>query len=387
MRLSPLFITIAVQGVLVYATIGDSQAFPYDPGFNVRAVASQAKFIPSHSWEFGTAAEALLELYDPQYSVFGSRPFPVPTLRKGDIAALEYADEKITIGQGANALASGDGAVGDPASLGVSAYLLGKTIPKYADAAKDELNYVVNEAPRWSNGAISHRVEAPELWADFVYMAPPYIAYYAVATSNADLLREAVQQCGLYRQVLITSPLNLWHHIVGPNNADPGIWSTGNAWAAAGMTRILATVLKAPSSLITSTERNQLTNNLNTWIKEILDGAIKSPADDGLLRNYLNDTTWFGEISGSTLLASVAYRVGVLQPKVFGSKYLQWADEIRWTLGENGHVTDDGIVKPAVNPLGWGDTTPFTTGSPEGQNFVVLMYAAWRDCVNVRKCR
>lgn len=37
----------------------------------------------------------------------------------------------------------------------------------------------------------------------------------------------------------------------------------------------------------------------------------------------------------------------------------------------------DGIVAPAVNPLGWGDTTPDTSGSPEGQAFAVLLHAAY----------
>jgi hypothetical protein len=65
----------------------------------------------------------------------------------------------------------------------------------------------------------------------------------------------------LYREILrentsasparppATHPLlasGLWTHIRGPVINDPGIWSTGNAWAAAGMMRILATLVKFP---------------------------------------------------------------------------------------------------------------------------------------------
>ncbi len=39
-------------------------------------------------------------------------------------------------------------------------------------------------------------------------------------------------------------------------------------------------------------------DQLKTWIKEILDGAMQSGFDNGLLHNYLNDAGWFGEISG-----------------------------------------------------------------------------------------
>lgn len=100
-------------------------------------------------------------------------------------------------------------------------------------------------------------------------MAPPFLAYYAVYQNNATLLREAIQQIGLYREVL-KKDSGLWTHIVGPNSPDPGSWSTGNGWAAAGATRVLATVIKAPISRGWTTEINEL----KCYIKEILDAAM-----------------------------------------------------------------------------------------------------------------
>jgi hypothetical protein len=138
--------------------------FPFSPGFDITLVASVAKALPSHSWEFGTSSEALLELYDPHLSVFGPAAFPVQTVPKECIESLQYAASKIVIGTGANGLSDGDGAVGDPASLGVSAVFLGKTDSTYANAVTEEINYITNSAPRFSNGAISHRVEVAELW-------------------------------------------------------------------------------------------------------------------------------------------------------------------------------------------------------------------------------
>jgi hypothetical protein len=52
--------------------------------------------------------------------------------------------------------------------------------------------------------------------------------------------------------------------------------------------------------------------------------------------------------------------------------------------GKKLEVVDKGInattwiVAPAINPLNWHET-PFVTGSPEGQSFVVLMQTAYRD--------
>lgn len=233
-------------------------------------------------------------------------------------------------------------------------------------------------------------------------MAPPFLAYYGVATNNASVLQAAVDQCRLYRQILLanttsgqstppaTHPImasGLWEHIIGPVNYDPGLWSTGNGWAAAGMIRVLATVLKAPSKLyLTNSWKNQAINDLTTSIRDILNAAMLMPMDGGLLRNYLDDMQWFGETSGSALLASVAYRLGVLAPSLGideadVTRYILWAEHIRHVFGQ-GHITANGTATPAVNPLGWGDKSPWTSGSPEGQNFVVMMYAAWRDCVN-----
>ncbi|KAK7018324.1 hypothetical protein R3P38DRAFT_2982207 [Favolaschia claudopus] len=382
---------------------------PFDAGFDISAVAREATILPTHSWEYGTAVQALFELNSPLLSVFGPAPFPVQTLPPSAVPALAYAKEKIVLGTGVNGLSDGDGAVGDPASLGVGAVMLGKTNESYTIAAAGEVDYMVNEAPRWVNGAISHRASVAELWADFLYMAPPFIAYYGADTNNASLLEEAYRQCGYYREVVLfgsdsstfspvgTSPTNgSWHHIVGPQSADPGLWSTGNGWAAMGMARVLATILKAPVAQ-KAPWRATAIKDLTAWIKEIVDGARAQPTEQGLLRNYLNDVSGdghgFGEISGSTILAAVAYRMVVHAPDAFDAKtYIGWADEIRAVIGGNDdagnpHVTSTGIVTPAVNPLGWGDTAPWTAGSPEGNNFVVLMYAAWRDCIFAGVCK
>jgi hypothetical protein len=149
---------------LLSGTLLSLSPFLYNPGFDIQRVASLAKALPSHSWEYGAATEAILELHDPLLSVFGPTPFPVQVRGKDQVKALAYAASKITFGQGANVLADGSGAVGDPASLGVGAIMLGKTIPSYAVAANETMDYLLNSAPRYYNGAISQRASKPELW-------------------------------------------------------------------------------------------------------------------------------------------------------------------------------------------------------------------------------
>lgn len=249
------------------------------------------------------------------------------------------------------------------------------------------MNHLLDNVPRSTNGAISHRESNVELWADFIYMMPPSLAYWAVQTDNVTLLNIAIQQCILYRDVLGVpadeggdrSPWDaaeLWQHIIGPSdgNNDYGIWSTGNAWAAAGMSRVLATAknskLEADGLLLRSLEDS---------IQGILDGAIAlddAEPDQPLLRNYLNDTTWFAELAGTTLLAATAYRAVQLEPDIFGQKYETWADEKREAV--EAMIGSDGLLAPVVNPLNWTDRTP-ATESPEAQSFALLMFSAHRD--------
>ena len=268
----------------------------------------------------------------------------------------------------------------------MSAILIGQTDEEYLAAAEREVRHLLEDVPRWPNGAISHRESVAELWADFVYMAPPALAYWAVQAGDAGLLREAARQCLLYRDVLVAggddpTTRGLWHHIIGPESQDLGLWSTGNAWAAAGMARVLATAKNSGllGGATASDSEEPVLADLKAAIRGILDSGIAADAaepDEPLLRNYINDASWFGELSGTALLAATAYRVATLEPAEFGAGYAAWADEKRRVVTE--HVGDDGLLYPVVNPLNWGDRTP-SGESPEAQSFAVVMFAAYRD--------
>ncbi|KAK8214635.1 hypothetical protein IWZ01DRAFT_450606 [Phyllosticta capitalensis] len=281
--------------------------------------------------------------------------------------------------------------------------LLGASNRDYAAAAQRQHAHLTTAVPRWPNGAISHRDDYPELWADFVAMAPPFLAYYAVATGDARGLVDAARQVELYADVLAVSgeanpntkrqpttstttpsPAGLWRHIVGPRNADPGLWSTGNAWASYGALRVLATLSHSPfTARARSAPLTSACTRLAALVKRILDAAIclddAEPAEP-LLRNYLNDSSWFGDAAGTALLAAAAYRAVVLDEATFPSDvYAAWADEKREAV-EAVVDPQTGIVGSVVNPLGWGDRTP-AEKSPEAQSFAIMMLAAYRDYV------
>ena len=112
-----------------------------------------------------------------------------------------------------------------------------------------------------------------QLWADFVYMAPPFIAYYGALLEDGsrchELLQVAYDQVRLYREVLYDPSVMLWRHIALGNGTDATYWATGNAWAAAGALRVLATIQRTHAGHTMKSQQGDLMK----WVGEILDGA------------------------------------------------------------------------------------------------------------------
>lgn len=123
-----------------------------------------------YSWEQGTAAHAILEIDNPEYSVFAEAPFqahgpPIPTLQLALSAAVrQTADGRLS--QQIND--AEDGAALDGASAG-SAVMLGSFAPNprgaeyWLKAAERQMAYL-KTVKRTSTGALSHRADTRQYW-------------------------------------------------------------------------------------------------------------------------------------------------------------------------------------------------------------------------------
>ncbi|KAF8499997.1 Six-hairpin glycosidase [Hysterangium stoloniferum] len=339
------------------------------------------------SWEIGTRAQALTELNAPFYSVFSNTPLPPPISPPSSSTNLtEVISIAIkTISQprnttGPQPLIANDGAAGDPASIGVSVLLANWTMarasgnrPDFTTAAAGQLDFLLTSVPRTSDGAISHRVSHVQLWSDFVYMAPPFLAYYGVMTQNKSLVAESYNQIRLYRNYLRDPTVSLWRHIVMGSGDDPGHWSTGNAWAAAGMLRVLATIKH--SNMANQFRSEQI--DIQNWVIEILDGMYSYTNGSHLFHNYADNSSTFIDASSTALLAASTYRLALLTQTYHN---LPHAEDSRKTLVGGDHFDSYGWLQPVVNPLNWSMSG---SQSPEAQAFVVEMQAAWRDWVAI----
>ena len=86
------------------------------------------------------------------------------------------------------------------------------------------------------------------------------------------LLWMAYEQVKLYREELFDKNVGLWRHTaLGNRTDDKHHWATGNAWAAAGALRVLATIQHSRTSKSMRSHQKDLTK----WVGETLDGVWK----------------------------------------------------------------------------------------------------------------
>ncbi|KAM0751988.1 hypothetical protein T439DRAFT_198485 [Meredithblackwellia eburnea MCA 4105] len=332
-------------------------------------------------WEIGTHAQAITEYIYPTLSPFSAGSIPIPT---SPIAyqVLTIANYVLSTKQNGTLPLMQDGSSADPASTGVAVLLANETSTglgynvtpaAYGQAATDQVTALLQFTPRSPQGAISHRNSGVELWSDFVYMVPPFFAYYGVLFKNTTVIQAAYDQCRLYRDALRTST-GLWEHIVGGSTPDAGSWATGNGWAAAGMLRVYATIQRSSYASQYSSQLDDLIN----WTSEIVTAAfaLQQPKDY-LFPNYFDsNVTTFSDAASSALISSVYYRLLFLGKNSSTLPTLSKVEHTRLAVF-NAVSQTTGVLSPVVDPLSY--MKQGTTTSPEGQAFVLILEASWRD--------
>ncbi|GAA5881481.1 hypothetical protein JCM1840_001104 [Sporobolomyces johnsonii] len=359
------------------------------------------------SWEIGTHLEALIEFSYPSLSPFSSSdewaspspstsPLPMQVLETVSylLVAKPPSPSQLQIVQ--------DGSSADPASIGPFVVLANWTLADggtlasngtssvekavVEQAVENQLEALLEQTPRTDDGAISHRVDQVALWSDFVYMVPPFLAYTGALNSNATLLQTAYDQCRLYRQYLLDpAGTGLWRHIVLGSAPDAGLWATGNGWAANGMLRVAATLNRS----VFAQEFESEVADLQSWVNEIVTGAWGKPqTTDGLVHNYLDDATTFGDAAATALLTAATFRLAALGSNSNGTSVMPLlvaAETAYQTLTSTNstslHVSAEGVLSPVVDPVSYGEQLEVGGVSPEGEAFVLLMESGRRDWI------
>lgn len=225
--------------------------------------------------------------------------------------------------------------------------------------------------------------------SDFIYMVPPFLAYYGVLTSNQSLVQASYDQIRLYRNYLRDdSASGLWKHVLqGKSGTDEGHWSTGNGWAAAGMLRVLSTIQN--SEYDRGMVREQ--EDLAWWVQEIHNAMydhLVGPASDFiqaktsshpfsydvffflskdmtelLFTNYADSPHSddnFYDAASTALLASTVYRLSLLWGV---HTHLPIAEQCRIAIfgsGDQADGSDAGINSTSSSSSG-GDSSSQTS--------------------------
>ncbi|KZV72199.1 hypothetical protein PENSPDRAFT_683897 [Peniophora sp. CONT] len=346
------------------------------PSFNTDLIKQNAISITNQSWEYGALTQAVIELETPELSVFSFAPFPPRTLLHAVPDAVWNVITPILDAEQPDAFAfiDGAGAAGDPSAIG-PAVLLANTVAKNKTWAYDvqkQLNHLLYDVPHSPEGAISQRESEVQYWADAVYMMPPFLAYWGAITggkNGTEQLKNAHLQCKLYREALFDADESLWHHIEGGSWQLHSLWATGNAWAAMGMVRVLATIRGSHAAWELKSEQQDLID----WVNEILKGSYKYQTSNGTIFNDINlpENQTFADAAGNSLITAAAYRLAAIT----GDKtYIPNAEASYELVSQS--VDEEGWLNHAVNPLTFDTPLTGDIRSPEGQSFVLSLVAA-----------
>jgi rhamnogalacturonyl hydrolase YesR len=295
------------------------------------------------AWEKGVAAQAFLELGQSDDVVLMAREAIV---RQGSDGRL--------------ALLGSDEAVTDPGANGEAVLFAGKVTADLAfqEAANRMLDSFLQHAPKTEDGTGHHIVSAPQVCADAMYMAPPFLAL-------AGQPDEAMKQIEGHRKLLWNPQAKLFSHIWDAGKriwVDESFWGVGNGWAVAGMVGVIKPL---PANMLNQRGR------LISYVKQVLDGCLAHQRADGLFHNIIESPETFVETNLAQILAYCIYR-GIRAGWVKES-YNPAADSMfdaaRLKVDRFGLV--QGVCRsPDFNHP--GTTT-------EGQAFFLLMEVAHRD--------
>lgn len=296
-----------------------------------------------YSWEQGVAAQAFLEMGETDTAILLAR----------DAVQRQGPDGRLAV------LRDNDG-VTDPAANGEAVLVAARLTqePALRIAAERMLNYLMEVAPRASDGTLYHVTDANQVWIDSMYMAPPFLA----VARQPD---EAIKQIRGIKKRLWNSEKKLYAHMWDEDSSTlkrAAHWGVGNGWAAAGITRVIRTM---PES------RAKEKQELALHVRDILDGCLAHQRQDGLFHDVLDQPDTFVETNLAQMLAYSIYRG--IRGEWLPFSYMEKADRMRAIVHQK--VDASGYVQGVCG----APTFDRAGTAPEGQAFFMLMEAAWQE--------
>ena len=279
------------------------------------------------SWEQGVAAHAAADL---------GRPDLVRLLAEAAVTR-QAADGRLATVDGENGSVNG-------AACGEAVLASG-----FTDAARRQLGWLVEHAPRDTDGTLFHLIDGREVWADTVYMVVPFLAvagHSALAAAQIEGHRRRLCRDGLYSAIWSADTQSM-------RRADH--WGGGNGWVVAAIARAARLV---PA----------LRGGPTDHAREVLDACLALRRPDGLFHDVLDDPSTFVETNAAQMFAYAAF-VGAAD----GWLPASYAGTARDLLtAASSKIDEHGLVRGACG----SPTFDHPGTSAEAQAFHLLAVAA-----------
>jgi unsaturated rhamnogalacturonyl hydrolase len=239
----------------------------------LRAVLDALLAVQRQSWEQGVAAQAALDLGRDDLALLLAE---AAVTRQAADGRLADVDEPGVV----NGAACGEAVLAAYRRTGNEVF---------AAAARRQLAWLTDHAPRAGDGTLFHMLDGREMWADTVYMVLPFLAL----SGRAD---EVVVQLEGHRRRLCRDGLYaaIWSEETGSLRRAEH-WGGGNGWVVAGIARTLRLVPDLPHR-----------DELAAHAREVLDACLALRRPDGLFHDVLDDPETFRETNAAQMFSYAA---------------------------------------------------------------------------------
>jgi rhamnogalacturonyl hydrolase YesR len=197
----------------------------------------------------------------------------------------------------------------------------------FADALAGLDDWTTTGLPRRADGVAYHEIGKPRIWADSMFMLPPFLArqghvedalhqirgfwdtLHDPATGllfhmwNEDLAGVPAVSALPPHRAVVSSVTAATSSPGGASSAQPvggwlewpDLWATGNGWALAGLAQVIP--------YATAADRTWLISLVET----LLDGLTPFQCEDGLFHNILDRPETFVDAAGACLMAYAVF--------------------------------------------------------------------------------
>lgn len=320
---------------------------------SVSIVKNAMLAVQRYPWEQGVCAQALYENGDIKTAIAMAHD---AVLRQQEDGRLAVINQNI--------------AVTDPAASGevvLRAYeLTGDSF--YKSAADKMLKYLLERAPKTSEGIIYHNeisfhqgYSPNQIWADAIYMAPPFIAAMGY-------VEEACRQIeGCFHYLYLPDKKLLCHiYDVGTKRfVRKKVWATGNGWALMGIARVI--------DIAVEKGKTELAQALRRLGISLLEGMVEHQLPDGRFHDILDENETFIDGTAAMMMASFIYRG--CSRSWLSEEYIERAELVTETM-EN-YVDEFGIIHGVC-----GCPDFLNEGTSAESMASYIMMHSWRDSYN-----